>query len=198
LRPIGQSNKCCPEGFYSENKWFSMETFPAGNVTVSSIPDLYKTHKNRQDLEFCLPCDGNEVRQQQLMNMYSKKDSESELLWYHTGDFSLENIRHAKSGLKRILFYRHYDLREYQQYNRYPYALYLEDANKAEQLNADREETTKKRKASKPKGVKGLKGYGHLLVIQSLIYPITVDHLGFMQLLVVYECYSTLYWVNTY
>ena len=158
LRPIGQSNKCCPEGFYSENKWFSMETFPAGNVTVSSIPDLYKTHKNRQDLEFCLPCDGNEVRQQQLMNMYSKKDSESELLWYHTGDFSLENIRHAKSGLKRILFYRHYDLREYQQYNRYPYALYLEDANKAEQLNADREETTKKRKASKPKGVKGLKG----------------------------------------
>lgn len=152
LRPIGQSHKCCPDGFYSDNKWFSMESFPAGRTKVSSIHDVYKTTRHRQDPEFCLPCDGNSDRKQTLMNIYSSNDSESQLLWYHTDEFCLENIRDEQKGLKRILFYRHYDFREYQQYNRYPYNRYLADAQEAEELNALNE------KKAKPKGVRGLKG----------------------------------------
>ena len=157
LRPIGQSHKCCPAEFYSDNKWFSMELFPAGREKVSSIHDVYKSNKQRQDPEYCLPCDGDTDRKQNLMEIYSPNASESQLLWFHTGDFSLEKIRNEKTGLKRILYFRHYDLRNYQQYNRYSYTRYVADAQKAEELNATNEKSSK-RKTAKPIGVRGVKG----------------------------------------
>ena len=88
-----------------------MESFPAGREKVSSIYDVYKTNKQRQGPEYCLPCDGDTDRKQYLMEFYSSNASESQLLWFHTGDFSLEKIRDGKTGLKRILYFRHYDFR---------------------------------------------------------------------------------------
>ena len=91
------------------------------------------------------------------MEIYSPNASESQLLWFHTGDFSSEKIRNEKTGLKRILYFRHYDLRNYQQYNRYSYTRYVADAQKAEELNATNEKSSK-RKTAKPIGVRGVKG----------------------------------------
>jgi hypothetical protein len=151
LRPIGQSNKCCPAGFYSENKWFSMEEFPAGRDKVSSVFDAFDSNKKRQQSDFCLPCDGDIERKQKLSEMYSTKDSESRLEWFHTGDFNLEAM---KTSLKTILHYRHYDFREYEPYKRYPYKNHMEDAMRAEELNAESDKKTKR----SSKGVNGIKG----------------------------------------
>ncbi len=134
LRPIGQSKRCCPTGFYSENLWYAMESFDDTNVVQSVHED---TKKQRADDEFCLPCDGDKDRQEALKEMYNATNSESKLLWYHTGDFSLEAIRNPTIGLKKILFYRHYDFRDHQPYERYSYDYHMRDALQAEALTLE-------------------------------------------------------------
>lgn len=160
LRPIGQSKKCCPSSFYSKNLWFAMESFSAEKDAVRSVHEDSK--RQRMDEEYCLPCDGDRVRQQFFKDTYTSTNSDSNLRWFHTGDFNLEAIRNPASGLKRILYYRHYDFREYQPYKRYPYDSHMRDALHAEALIlADQNSKSSKKKTSiAVNGIKGVWPFG--------------------------------------
>jgi hypothetical protein len=160
LRPIGQSKSCCPPGFYSENRWFSMETFSVdknqnGQNMVRTVHEDNK--RDRSHDNYCLPCDGDRERQSYLKDSYVSPSSESQLQWFHTGDFNLEAISNPTTGLKKILFYRHYDFREYTPYKRYPYENHMNDALQAElNLTALPTKSSKKHKSVSVNGIKGI------------------------------------------
>jgi hypothetical protein len=155
LRPIGQSKLCCPPRFYSDNLWFSMETFPVDKIAVRTVHE--DTKRDRSHDEYCLPCDGDKERQSFFKETYISPSSESKLQWFHTGDFNLDAINNPSTGLKKILHYRHYDLRKYTPYTRYSYENHMKDALQADNINLEAQQA-KSTKKYKPVAVNGIKG----------------------------------------
>jgi len=162
-RMIGQSKKCCPRNFYSDNLWFAKETFVESidqkNLNQIPVNTVYLNQQASENFSHCIPCDGNEIRKQELNKFYSST-AESNLLWYHTGEFDLRKVMDIRYGLKPILYYRHYDFRPYNEYNRVPYETHMADAQQAVELNANKQQSkkNKKLKMKNKLAVNGIKG----------------------------------------
>ena len=95
LRGFGQSGTCCPREFYNpetENAWFIKETF------LSTTDCIFATDKRFRSLIDCAPCSGDKIN-------FSKKSTFTS--WSH------QDPRFQLSvSLKKLIFYRHFDLRE--------------------------------------------------------------------------------------
>ena len=187
LRFIGQSGRCCPQGFYDNQKINdSIENYPYGSESFSledhesyketriAMGDEIKKlqqqtsvkynqeHVEKQirpkvwedtiepwtteenSLEYCRPCDGNKRRETAIKKFFFVNES-IDYYWSHQRPKLCEDIIYSKTkGLRKILIYRHFDLRPHRPYSRVAYKDHLESALNARYLNQNNKTQSKR------------------------------------------------------
>ena len=187
LRFIGQSGRCCPQGFYDNQKINdSIEKYPYGSESFSledhesyketriamgdeikKLQQQTSTKYNQEhlenqirpkvweetiepwtteenSLEFCRPCDGNKRRETAIKKFFFVNES-IDYYWSHQRPKLCEDIIHSKTkGLRKILIYRHFDLRPHRPYSRVAYKDHLESALNARYLNQNNKTQSKR------------------------------------------------------
>ena len=140
LRHFGQSGNCCPKDFYSREKtgqWFASteQSFLSSSESLSALDLLTKNKKNKAACNnICLTCNDDERIQSSFLKFFS--DSNTKFDWYHYGEFEFQELLFdKKKGLRRYLFYRHFDLRQQKVFCRISNAEHLEYAESARKKN---------------------------------------------------------------
>ena len=136
LRHFGQSGNCCPKDFYSREKtgqWFTSteQTFLSSSESLSALDLLTKNKKNKAACNnICLTCNDDERIQSSFLKFFSDIDTKFD--WYHYGEFEFQELLFdKKKGLRRYLFYRHFDLRQQKEFRRISNAQHLDYAERA-------------------------------------------------------------------
>jgi len=156
LRFLGQSGKCCPPNFYDGNKWFEFEQFEdpsLGTFSVSDYTDVRevqtavaKAEKRKRGSgvivgrgmiskrsntinPFCASCQPNSenILNENIEFIFLQPDEA--FVWFHSKDFHFQHT----SIYRQYLHYRHFDFRQFKEYNRVAYDVHLEDAVRATQ-----------------------------------------------------------------
>jgi|APCry1669189000_1035189.scaffolds.fasta_scaffold03200_3 hypothetical protein len=105
-------------------------------IELASRKQVWLKEKNKLEFDFCLPCDADVVAHQKLKDFLFRS---GELYhWSHKEpDFEFgDKIMNESKGLRKYLFYRHFDLRKFHPHKRVSYDQHLQDAEKARTLNA--------------------------------------------------------------
>jgi len=140
LRFFGQSGKCCPRGFYSEDgDYFIDEGFQSSTEPIRA-EELAKKYKN---MSFCQPCDTNPVHYDRIRDFL--RDGTTGYEWYHNesgfdfGDLSIYNNEGKfVDGLRKHIHYRHLDFRPRKEHSNITKEEHLDVAIKARNLNLNR------------------------------------------------------------
>ena len=152
LRYYGQSGKCCPTDFYSRTKggqWWVDETFISNSepISAASLTEKLKGNKLNQ-MGFCKPCDNNTVRESEIIEFLLDKDAV--FTWAHDNNENNEfDFFTAFDKLRDHIYYRHFDFRPYQPYERITKEMHMKAAREAERLNAERNSKRLKKKLKK-------------------------------------------------
>jgi 3-isopropylmalate dehydratase small subunit len=161
LRQFGQSGKCCPKNFYNRNysdQWYKSneQSFLSSTQVVSAIDMLlHQTNKkviSKRCYDFCMPCNEDESVQRSIKDFLN--DDNSKFDWYHDGDFEFGDIfMDREKGLRKYLYYRHFDFRPVKEFTRISnedHLTFAKEARKQNQIIARRnvEKGTKRSKTS--------------------------------------------------
>ena len=134
LRYFGQTGKCCPHGYYEpEGKYFNEEVFINDDTPISA-----DSLKKKNDMGFCMPCDNNLDRYEQIKDFLL--NDKGVYTWHHKpgSGFDFIDLFKGKNGIKDVVFYRHFDFRAQVVYERITKEEHLESAWEAREKNANR------------------------------------------------------------
>lgn len=111
-------------------------------VWKESIEPFYSENANA--LEYCQPCDGNKRRETAIKKFFFVNESINYYWSHQKPNLFEENIYNKAKGLRKVLIYRHFDLRPHKPYSRVTYKDHLESALIARDLNDNRKTQAKK------------------------------------------------------
>lgn len=135
LRFFGQSGKCCPHGYYSEEgDYFTVENFMSSDTPIQA-ENLIRSRNNH--MTFCEPCDKDPGRFEEIRAFLREEDSAYE--WHHRDPgLDFKDFSGDKEGIRDLIFYRHFDFRPQKEHIRITKEEHLEAALKARNRNKQR------------------------------------------------------------
>jgi len=109
------------------------------NTDEEELKEAFESVKSdfgsKYHLQFCIPCDGNKKRETAIHKFFFVQES---LLYHWSHEYPQlydPMINSKTTGLRKILIFRHFDLRPFKPYTRVTNSDYLENAIKARELN---------------------------------------------------------------
>lgn len=93
----------------------------------------------KHDFSFCEPCNMNPKKLEEIQRfLFLSPDG---FKWSHQDEdfnFSGDKINDKRNGLRKFLFYRHFDFRPFKVHEKVPYETHLMDAVEARNMNANK------------------------------------------------------------
>lgn len=118
------------------------------NNTEETLQEAWESVKtnvgSKYHLQFCIPCDGNKKRETAIHKFFFVQES---LLYHWSHEYPQlydPMIYCEKTGLRKVLIFRHFDLRPHKPYTRVTNSDHLKNAIQARELNEHNRAKSKK------------------------------------------------------